>query len=107
MVTVGPLLRARRRGMAGDARSTRLDGVIAFDGDFDSSRNVFRRVGEGCSHFSDQHPRDERKGAAHHIGIRKFRSRRYERGTASAASIRRRCLAGGSAEGSQTWHHAR
>ena len=30
-----------------------LDGVVAFDGDFDGSRNVFMRVGEGRIHFSD------------------------------------------------------
>ena len=41
-----------------------LDGVVAFDGDFGGSRNVFMHVGDGRIHFYDQRPRDEGKGAA-------------------------------------------
>jgi len=47
-----------------------LGGVVAFDGDFGGSRNVFMHVGEGRLHFYDQRARDEGKGAIHHVGIR-------------------------------------
>lgn len=47
-----------------------LGGVVWFDGDFGGSRNVFMKVGDGRIHFYDQRPRDEGKGAVHHVGIR-------------------------------------
>ena len=48
----------------------KLGGIVAYDGDFGGSRNVFMRVGQGRIHFYDQRPRDEGKGAVHHLGIR-------------------------------------
>ena len=50
--------------------SEKLGGRVAFDADFGGSRNVFMRVGEGRIHFYDQQPRDEGKGAVHHVGVR-------------------------------------
>ena len=47
-----------------------LGGVVCFDGEFGGSRNVFMRVGDGRIHVYDQPPRDEGKGAVHHVGIR-------------------------------------
>jgi catechol 2,3-dioxygenase-like lactoylglutathione lyase family enzyme len=47
-----------------------LGAEVAFDGDFGGARNVVLRVGSGRLHLYDQAPRDEGKGAVHHIGIR-------------------------------------
>lgn len=49
---------------------TVLGGKVIFDGDFGGSRNVFMKLGGGRIHFYDQRPRDDAKGAIHHIGIR-------------------------------------
>ena len=70
-----------------------LDGVVAFDGDFGGSRNVFMHVGDGRIHFYDQLPRDEGKGAAHHVGIRSddlraLHARLVEKGVALRSGIR-------------------
>jgi len=70
-----------------------LDGVVAFDGDFGGSRNVFMHVGDGRIHFYDQRPRDEGKGAAHHVGIRSddlraLHARLVEKGVALRSGIR-------------------
>jgi catechol 2,3-dioxygenase-like lactoylglutathione lyase family enzyme len=48
----------------------KLGGVVAYDGEFGGSRNVFMRVGEGRIHFYDQRPRDVGKGTVHHVGVR-------------------------------------
>ena len=48
----------------------KLGGVVAYDGEFGGSRNVFMRVGEGRIHFYDQRPRNVGKGAVHHVGVR-------------------------------------
>lgn len=48
----------------------KLGGEVAFDAEFGGSRNVFMRVGEGRIHFYDQRPRDDGRGAVHHVGIR-------------------------------------
>ncbi|PJK27467.1 VOC family protein [Minwuia thermotolerans] len=47
-----------------------LGGEVAFDDDFGGARNVFMRVGGGRLHIYEQPPRDEGRGAVHHIGIR-------------------------------------
>ncbi|MDP6344497.1 MAG: VOC family protein [Alphaproteobacteria bacterium] len=46
-----------------------LGGEVVYDGDFGGTRNVFMRVGEGRLHIYDQPPRDEGRGAVHHLGI--------------------------------------
>ena len=47
-----------------------LGAEVAYDGDFGGARNVFMRIGSGRLHLYDQAPRDNGKGAVHHIGIR-------------------------------------
>ena len=47
-----------------------LGGVLVYDGVLAGSRNVFMRIGSGGLHLYDQPPRDEGRGAVHHIGIR-------------------------------------
>lgn len=47
-----------------------LGGIVMFDGDFGGARNVFMRVGDGRLNIYDQPPRDDGKGAVHHVGIR-------------------------------------
>ena len=47
-----------------------FDAEVYYDGDFDGSRNVFMRIGAGRIHFYSQPPRDNGKGAIHHIEIR-------------------------------------
>jgi len=44
-------------------------GEILADVNMAGVRNVFVAVGKGRRHFYDQPPRDEGKGAIHHIGI--------------------------------------
>ena len=44
-------------------------GKILADLNMAGARNVFLAVGEGRLHFYDQPPKDEGKGAIHHIGI--------------------------------------
>ena len=47
----------------------KLGGVVAFDGEFASARNVFMEVGRGRLHLYDQPPRGAPGGAVHHVGI--------------------------------------
>ena len=47
-----------------------LGGELVYDGVLAGSRNVFMRIGSGGLHLYDQAPRDEGRGAVHHIGIR-------------------------------------
>ncbi len=47
-----------------------LGGKVIFDGDFGGARNVFMRIGSGRLHLYEQKPRDQGKGAVHHVGIR-------------------------------------
>ena len=47
-----------------------LDAEVCFDGAFGGSRNAFLRIGEGRLHLYDQRPKDEGKGAIHHLGFR-------------------------------------
>ena len=47
-----------------------LGGELIYDGVLAGSRNVFMRIGSGGLHLYDQPPRDEGRGAVHHIGIR-------------------------------------
>lgn len=47
-----------------------MGGKVIYDGDFGGARNVFMRVGSGRLHLYEQEPRDEGKGAIHHVGIR-------------------------------------
>lgn len=42
---------------------------ILADLDMAGARNVFLAIGQGRLHFYDQPPRDEGRGAIHHIGI--------------------------------------
>jgi catechol 2,3-dioxygenase-like lactoylglutathione lyase family enzyme len=44
-------------------------GEILADLNMAGARNVFVAIGRGRLHFYDQPPRDEGKGAIHHIGI--------------------------------------
>ncbi len=44
-------------------------GKILADLDMAGARNVFLAIGQGRLHFYDQPPKDEGKGAIHHIGI--------------------------------------
>src|SRR5260370_35723462 len=41
-----------------------------YEGDFGGSRNVFMKIGSGRIHLYSQAPRDNGRGAVHHIGIR-------------------------------------
>ena len=47
-----------------------LGAEVAYDGEFGGARNVFMRIGSGRLHLYDQPPRDDGRGAVHHIGIR-------------------------------------
>jgi hypothetical protein len=47
-----------------------FDAEVYYDGDFGGSRNVFMKIGSGRIHLYSQPPRDNGKGAIHHIGIR-------------------------------------
>jgi len=42
---------------------------ILADLDLAGARNVFIAIGQGRLHFYDQPPRDEGRGAIHHLGI--------------------------------------
>jgi len=44
-------------------------GEILADLNMAGARNVFLAIGQGRLHFYDQPPRDEGRGAIHHIGI--------------------------------------
>lgn len=71
----------------------KLGGEVAFDDEFGGSRNVFMRVGEGRIHFYDQRPRDDGKGAVHHIGVRSddlraLHARLLEQGVSFRSDIR-------------------
>jgi predicted enzyme related to lactoylglutathione lyase len=44
-------------------------GEILADLNMAGARNVFVAIGKGRLHFYDQPPKDEGKGAVHHIGI--------------------------------------
>ena len=44
-------------------------GEIVADIEMAGARNVFMIVGKGRLHFYEQAPRDEGRGAIHHIGI--------------------------------------
>jgi len=44
-------------------------GEILADIEMAGSRNVFMAIGNGRLHFYDQPPRDQGRGAIHHIGI--------------------------------------
>jgi catechol 2,3-dioxygenase-like lactoylglutathione lyase family enzyme len=47
-----------------------LGAEIYFDGDFGGARNVFMKIGTGRLHLYSQPPRDDGRGAIHHVGIR-------------------------------------
>jgi catechol 2,3-dioxygenase-like lactoylglutathione lyase family enzyme len=47
-----------------------FDAQILYDGEMAGARNVFVAVGSGRMHFYDQPPRENAKGAVHHLGIR-------------------------------------
>lgn len=71
----------------------KLGGEVAYDGEFGGSRNVFMRVGEGRIHFYDQRPRDEGRGAVHHVGVRSddlraLHARLLEQGVTFRSEIR-------------------
>ncbi len=70
-----------------------LGGELVYDGVLAGSRNVFMRIGSGGLHLYDQPPRDEGRGAVHHIGIRSddlrtLVARMKERGVAFRSDIR-------------------
>ena len=47
-----------------------LGAEVCYEGDFGGSRNVFMKIGSGRIHLYSQAPRDNGRGAVHHIGIR-------------------------------------
>jgi catechol 2,3-dioxygenase-like lactoylglutathione lyase family enzyme len=47
-----------------------LGAEVYFDGDFGGARNVFMKIGSGRIHLYSQPPRDDGRGAIHHVGIR-------------------------------------
>jgi catechol 2,3-dioxygenase-like lactoylglutathione lyase family enzyme len=47
-----------------------FNAEVFFDGEFGGARNVFMKVGAGRIHLYAQPPRDQGKGAIHHVGIR-------------------------------------
>src|ERR1700730_16040313 len=47
-----------------------FDAEVYYDGDFGGSRNVFMKIASGRIHLYAQPPRENGKGAIHHIGIR-------------------------------------
>ena len=70
-----------------------LGGELVYDGVLAGSRNVFMRIGSGGLHLYDQPPRDEGRGAVHHIGIRSddlraLVARMQEQGVAFRSDIR-------------------
>jgi len=44
-------------------------GRIVADVEMAGARNVFLQIGKGRLHFYEQPPRDEGKGAVHHLGM--------------------------------------
>ncbi|MCK9229819.1 MAG: VOC family protein [Syntrophales bacterium] len=44
-------------------------GIIVADIEMAGARNVFLQIGKGRLHFYDQPPRDEVRGAIHHLGM--------------------------------------
>jgi catechol 2,3-dioxygenase-like lactoylglutathione lyase family enzyme len=44
-------------------------GEVVLDAEMAGARNVFMRVGAGRLHFYDQPPRDQGRGAVHHLGV--------------------------------------
>ena len=71
----------------------KLGGELVYDGVLAGSRNVFMRIGSGGLHLYDQPPRDEGRGAVHHIGIRSddlraLVARMKEHGVAFRSDIR-------------------
>jgi len=44
-------------------------GKIVADVEMAGARNVFLQIGKGRLHFYEQPPRDEGRGAIHHLGI--------------------------------------
>lgn len=47
-----------------------MGAKILYDGDMAGARNVFIAVGTGRLHIYDQAPRETRRNAIHHLGIR-------------------------------------
>lgn len=47
-----------------------LHAKVVFDEVLAGARNVFLAVGTGRLHIYDQSPRDEGRGAVHHLGVR-------------------------------------
>ena len=50
--------------------TTMLGAEVAYDGMLAGARNIFLKVGRGRLHIYDQAPRDDGRGAVHHLGIR-------------------------------------
>ena len=50
--------------------SRHLRAKVIFDRELAGARNVFLAVGTGRLHLYDQPPRDEGRGAIHHLGVR-------------------------------------
>lgn len=47
-----------------------MDAKVVFDQELAGSRNVFLAVGTGRLNIYDQPPRDQGRGAIHHLGIK-------------------------------------
>jgi catechol 2,3-dioxygenase-like lactoylglutathione lyase family enzyme len=47
-----------------------LGAKVVFDGELAGARSVFMTLGGGRVHVYDQPPRDQGRGAIHHLGIR-------------------------------------
>jgi catechol 2,3-dioxygenase-like lactoylglutathione lyase family enzyme len=47
-----------------------MGAKVFFDKELSGSRNVFLAVGTGRLHVYDQAPRDQGRGAIHHLGIK-------------------------------------
>ena len=70
-----------------------LDAEVYFDGDFGGARNVFMKICVGHLHLYSQPPRDDGRGAIHHVGIRTtdlqgLRRRLLEMGTTFRSGVR-------------------
>ncbi len=70
-----------------------LGAEVSYDGEFGGARNVFLRIGSGRIHLYDQAPRDDGKGAVHHIGVRTddleaLEARLRDKGVAFRSGIR-------------------